>query len=100
LLAQEVQEVLPTLVQEHMIVSDKQGRDVQLYGINYQGLIPLLLKGLQEQQTLIEQQQAEISALRQKAEAVDDLYKKLEKLSAQVQALQSQSSVSSPTNQP
>lgn len=99
LLAQEVQEVLPALVQEHMIVSDEQGRDVQLYGINYQGLIPLLLKGMQEQQALIEQQQAELSALRQKAEAVDDLYKKLEKLSAQVQALQNQSSVSSTTNQ-
>jgi len=99
LLAQEVQKVIPALVQEHMIVTDETGEEVQLYGINYQGLIPLLLKGMQEQQALIEQQQAELTALRQKAEAVDDLYEKLEQLSAQVQALQNRPSVSSSTNQ-
>ena len=98
LIAQELRDVLPNLVQEHMIVTDVSGEEVQLYGVNYQGLIPLLLKGLQEQQMLIEQQQAELAALRQKAGAVDDLYQKLEKLSARVQSLQQQA-VSSTTNQ-
>jgi len=99
LIAQEVQEVFPNLVQEHFMVTDEDGKDVQLYGVNYQGLIPVLLKGMQEQQALIEQQQAELAALRQKADAVDDLYEKLEKLSAQMQSLQNQSSAHSSTNQ-
>ena len=98
LIAQEVEAVIPGLVQEHMIVTDEAGKDVQLYGINYQALIPLLLKGMQEQQDLIEQQQAELDALRQKAKSVDDLYEKLEKLSAQVQALQNQP-INQTTNQ-
>ncbi len=53
LIAQEVEPLLPELV--------STGIDAEhTKGINYIGLIPVLVKGVQEQQTQIEQQQGRI----------------------------------------
>ena len=55
-LAQDVQEIFPDLV-----FADDAG----MLSIDYIGMIPLLVAGLQEQQNMIENQQREISILRE-----------------------------------
>ena len=56
LLAQDVQEVFPQLVIE--------GNDEEkLLSVNYQGLIPVLINGINEQQEIIEKQQKQIDEL-------------------------------------
>jgi len=99
LIAQEVAEVLPHVVEDHFLVKTKENKEVQLKGINYTALIPFLVQGMQEQQAIIEQQEAELKQLRQKAAAIDDLYQQLEKLSAEVSELQQQRAGRSIQNQ-
>ena len=56
-IAQELQQVLPQLVQE--------GSDAnKTLSVNYTALIPLLVKALQEQQLTLQAQQAEINQLK------------------------------------
>jgi soluble P-type ATPase len=57
LVAQEVKEV----VKETVIVGDDEN---QTLGLNYSELIPVLIKGMQEQQKQIETQQKEIYELK------------------------------------
>ncbi|MEO0899783.1 MAG: tail fiber domain-containing protein [Bacteroidota bacterium] len=57
LIAQEVQQILPEVVKD-------QGEEIPL-GVNYAEIVPVLIKGMQEQQQLIEHQQTEIEALKQ-----------------------------------
>lgn len=56
IIAQEVEEVFPELVKEN-----KEG----LKGVNYSGLIPVLIEAIKEQQLQIEAQQREIDALKE-----------------------------------
>jgi hypothetical protein len=58
-LAQEIKEVFPELVSED---------DNEMLAVNYQGLVPVLINALKEQQSEIEilkQQQAEIDELKE-----------------------------------
>ena len=57
MVAQEVKEV----VKETVIVGDDEN---QTLGLNYSELIPVLIKGMQEQQKQIETQQKEIYELK------------------------------------
>lgn len=67
-LAQELEKVLPEIVKEVDVVSDpkEEGGEPSISGqiksVNYQALIPILVKGVQEQQELIEAQQALIQS--------------------------------------
>jgi len=69
LIAQEVEQVLPELVRETVNPAkyDAQGNivatSVDFKSMNYQELIPILIKAVQEQQAIIEKQQAQIDAL-------------------------------------
>jgi Chaperone of endosialidase len=63
LLAQEVQKVYPQLVTEL-----KGDNNKTTLGINYLGLIPVLLEGMKEQQKQIEQQQKQIDEQRKMIE--------------------------------
>jgi hypothetical protein len=56
LIAQELKEVFPQLVNE-----DKNG----YLAVNYQGLVPVLIEGMKEQQTQIEKQQQQIDELKE-----------------------------------
>ncbi len=49
LLAQEVEQVLPNLITQHHSTTIINNEDVQLKGVNYNGLIAILIKGHQEQ---------------------------------------------------
>ena len=61
--AQELQEVLPDLVQKN--------EKTDLYAVDYIGLIPILVEGIKEQQQMIEAQQKEIKALKQMVEMLN-----------------------------
>jgi hypothetical protein len=56
LIAQEVDPILPELVEKH-----EEGT----MGINYVGLVPVLIKAMQEQQETITALEAEVSTLKQ-----------------------------------
>lgn len=55
LLAQEAEGVIPEIV-------DTGSDDFQTMGINYSGLIPVLIKGIQDQQNIIKYQQQQIES--------------------------------------
>ncbi|MGB1318410.1 MAG: tail fiber domain-containing protein, partial [Flavobacteriales bacterium] len=66
-LAQEMKEVFPNVVKETMI-DDEEGneREDKLHTMNYTALVPVLVKGMQEQQELILELQKEIELLKNK----------------------------------
>ena len=59
--AQELQQILPELVSEH-----KDG----YLAVNYIGLIPILIEGMREQQTIIEELQSELTTLQAEMESL------------------------------
>lgn len=75
LIAQDVEKVLPTLVNTYAQTAD--GASEPYKGLNYVGLIPILVRTAQEQQETILQQQA----------AIAQLQRSLADLQAQVSAL-------------
>jgi hypothetical protein len=74
LIAQEVEQVLPELVKDNVQPAsyDDQGNQVtaavDFKSMNYQELIPILIEAVQEQQAIIEKQQAQIDELNRKME--------------------------------
>jgi len=65
LIAQEVENVLPDLVSKKAITTKDFG-EVELKGVNYTGLIPILIKATQEQQLLINDQEKKNSRAKSK----------------------------------
>lgn len=80
LIAQEVERVMPELVRTHSEHTDEAGVKTTYKGVNYNGLIPVLVKGMQEQQEQIEAQQAHIAALEAQVKRLESLEAKLEAL--------------------
>lgn len=77
LIAQEVQTVIPEVVKDtQWVTNEETGEKTEVeadrMGVYYSDLIPVLVKAIQEQQTMIDQQQKEIEALKQKVEALED----------------------------
>jgi hypothetical protein len=77
LIAQEVQQILPEVVDE-----PKEG----YLGVFYADLVPVTVKAIQEQQAIIEKQQAEIDALKAQLGQLDSFKAELENLKARVGA--------------
>lgn len=79
LLAQDLEKIYPMLVMDthQPDVVDKDGKLLQagfdLKAVNYSGLIPVLIAGVQEQQAIIEDKQAQIDALSARLSKVEDL---------------------------
>ena len=73
LIAEEVEKVLPTLVKQskfdattdESLATGIAPAAVDFKALNYTELIPIIIKGMQEQQTIIEKQQQQINQLRQ-----------------------------------
>lgn len=71
LLAQDLEAVIPTLVRDVDVVANPDPENPEeefqkagtIKTVNYTGLIPILIKGMQEQQATIEAQNARIKAL-------------------------------------
>jgi len=70
LIAQEVKEVFPNIVREYNTYDeDGKARGETMHSVNYTALIPVLIKGMQEQQKLITALQERINQL-ESAQAV------------------------------
>ncbi|MEP6514233.1 MAG: tail fiber domain-containing protein [Parafilimonas sp.] len=102
LIAQEVEKILPGLLKETKFDVDrvvtsssksldpknpnaqtknavaKTGEVIDFKAINYTELIPIMIKGMQEQQEIIDRQQKEINAQQQKNKELENGLKKLE----------------------
>jgi hypothetical protein len=65
LVAQEVKEVFPNVVRE-TVMRDEDGKPLPetLHALNYSELIPVLIKGMQEQQKLIDDLKTEVQQLK------------------------------------
>jgi cell division protein FtsB len=71
LIAQEVEPIMPELT--------RQGTDpAKLLSLNYLGFIPIVVKAIQEQQTALDQKNAEINALKTQNTALQERLKRLE----------------------
>lgn len=84
LIAQEVEEILPTLVSTQKQTRMINGEDCNLKSVNYLEMIPLLIRGLQEQQSIIEKQAQDISALNTSIGLIGDLQAQINELKNQV----------------
>lgn len=78
LLAQEVQEVIGEVVVDYDFVRDEKTGELQKVpavnlGIFYSDLIPVLIKGMQEQQQLIEEKESRIADLEERLAKVEQL---------------------------
>mgnify|MGYP006216117581 CR=1 FL=1 len=71
--AQEIEQVIPELVSTG---SD----DMHTKAVDYVGIIPVLIKAMQEQQVQIEEEKAHNLLLLQKVNALEERIKKLEEL--------------------
>ncbi len=84
--AQEVEQVFPQLVPSMTLPAelDSLGNEIApalaLKGVNYVGLIPLLVAGHKEQQATVAQQQAEIAALTEQVAANQAAAEELQEL--------------------
>jgi len=73
LIAEEVEKVLPTLVKQskfeaatdESVAAGTAPAAIDFKALNYTELIPIMIKGMQEQQAVIEKQQQQINQLRQ-----------------------------------
>ncbi|MEY3051501.1 MAG: hypothetical protein RLY31_1286 [Bacteroidota bacterium] len=92
LIAQQVEQILPEIVRDNLLVDQPEGEPVSLKSIQYHALIPLLLRGIQEQQEQLAAQQSELAELRETAARVTRLEQQLERLAALVSQLESASS--------
>ncbi len=80
LLAEDLEKVLPGLVKASKFETStdeerKSGKatpDIDFKAVNYTELIPVLIKGMQEQQTVIEQLQQEIEQLQKLVQQISD----------------------------
>lgn len=67
LVAQEVKQVIPEIVVDKLLIerpnTNPESGAEELMGIDYVEIIPFLIKSIQEQQAIIEQQQKQIDIL-------------------------------------
>jgi hypothetical protein len=83
LIAQDVEKVLPNLVKDSKFETsmahvqykksslkeeDTKSETIQFKALNYTELIPVLIKGMQEQETIIQKQQQQIDELKERVE--------------------------------
>jgi predicted nuclease with TOPRIM domain len=67
-LAQEIQEVFPELVSED---------DNEMLAVNYQGLVPVLINALKEQDAKLNEQQSEIETYRVEVSELREMVQEL-----------------------
>ncbi len=81
-LAQDLQQLLPTLTQRAFQAYDEalsdtpEGQGFEFTAVNYIGLIPIMVSGMQEQQEIIEAQEKKIESLEARLDALEALLKK------------------------
>ena len=83
-MAQDLEKVFPEMVKQsdHQIMGDDGNltdKTINIKAVNYGALIPVLVKGMQEQQAQIEAQQKQIDALLKKLESIEEKNKSEQK---------------------
>ncbi len=88
-IAQEVDKIIPEIVSksglsdEEYTRLEKEGKPINdTYGMEYTGLIPVLVKAIQEQQQMIEDKALKISQLEEKSKRMNDLEARLSAIEA------------------
>lgn len=77
-IAQEVKEIFPDLVK--VVQDDTKGSGIpDLHTLSYTEFVPYIIKGMQEQQEIIENQNKEIEALKRQLELQQKLLEKIQK---------------------
>src|SRR5215471_12964485 len=81
LVAQDVEKILPNLVKDTKFYpakavpteseNSKNTEAIDFKALNYTELIPIMIKGMQEQQAMIQQQQQQIDELKQMVQALN-----------------------------
>jgi hypothetical protein len=82
LIAQELETILPDMVRttKHKLYKDKpedKSEEVTIKAVNYTELIPIVIKAMQEQQEVINQQQQQIDALKNELAEIKQAVSKL-----------------------
>lgn len=81
-ISQELEQVLPELVRNDVMVAPANERDketkIEYKGVNYIEMIPILTKGIQEQQEMIQNQQNANEALQQTIQEQNELIQRLQ----------------------
>ena len=81
-IAQELEELLPSLTKKSFHAYDKplsnspEGQGIEFTALNYTGLVPILVAGMQEQQQVIEDQAQKIQLLEQRLTTLEELIQK------------------------
>ena len=73
LIAQEVEDVVPSFVSKGLDVTDVEGNSFVSKSVNYIEMIPILLKAIQEQQTLIEELNQRLDLFEKSGNAFDSM---------------------------
>jgi hypothetical protein len=89
-IAQEVEKVIPNVVNHHFLSNaeldeaNKTGKTVEkdIYSMDYTGLIPVLVKAIQEQQQMIDDKSLKINQLEEKLKRMNDLEARLTAIEA------------------
>jgi flagellar biosynthesis chaperone FliJ len=100
-IAQDVEKVVPEIVTKSGISDEeferleKKGEKVtDTYGMQYTGLIPVLVKAIQEQQKVIEDNASRISQLENKLQKMNDLEARLNLIEALMNSQKSETRTS------
>lgn len=75
LIAQDLQKIYPELVIENDFLGEGREGNFKYLGINYQELTPIVIKAIQEQQSVIQNQSQEIQWLKKKIEELESRIK-------------------------
>jgi hypothetical protein len=73
LIAQDVQPVVGNLINKLALIEDESGEETEYLGVKYVSFIPILIKGMQEQQAIINTQKEEIATLKAELKEVAEL---------------------------
>lgn len=78
-IAQEMEPIFPSLVVSGAHPGENENDPfIEYKGINYIGLTPILVKSIQEQQNIIEEQNEKIESLKKEINSINERLKKLE----------------------
>ena len=78
-IAQEMESIFPSLVVSGAHPGENENDPfIEYKGINYIGLTPILVKAIQEQQNIIEEQNEKIESLKKEINSINERLKKLE----------------------
>lgn len=87
LIAQEVEEIIPEVVSNSIKITNQSESEENLKAVNYVGLVPVLIKAVQEQQKQIGAQQEQLTKLELENQQLEQQLQRIHKLEAMMAQL-------------